>query len=172
MKTIKLLVLSLIVTSGISSCKKSGCTDQSALNYSSVAKRDDGSCILQSELDAKVFRYTLNFFSGDTYKDFTGISGFEAGDIIITFVEDPNEDGLTGFWVQTPYENNSDVKFYTEITDGGSVFLNTTTSNGGSPWSSFHYFNCKSVLIKASGLAKNPNLDLTNFEEIKKTFDL
>jgi hypothetical protein len=175
MKTLEIGIAILLIA-GIGSCKKGGCTDSSALNYSSVAKKDDGSCILksdlQSETEAKVFKYTLQYFAGDTYKDYTGITGYDDGDIIVTFIEDPNEQNLTGFWVQTPYENNDGVKFFAEITDLGTVYLNTTTSNGSSPWNSNHYFNCKSVLIKASGLAKNPNLDLTNYEEIRQTFQL
>lgn len=175
MKTLEIGIAILLVV-GIGSCKKGGCTDSSALNYSSEAKKDDGSCILKSDIqaqtDAKVFKYTLQYNSGDTYKEYTGITGYDEGDIIITFIEDPNEQSLSDFWVQTPYENHDGVKFFAEIAGAGIVYLNTTTSNGSSPWNSPHYFNCKSVLIKASGLAKNPNLDLTDYEEIKQTFQL
>jgi hypothetical protein len=41
----RLLVLSLFLLSALFySCKKKGCTDENAINYSSEAKKDDGSC--------------------------------------------------------------------------------------------------------------------------------
>lgn len=42
----KTLLLATILTLGVvvTSCKKKGCTDENAINYSSEAKKDDGSC--------------------------------------------------------------------------------------------------------------------------------
>lgn len=39
------LVLVASLTLGLASCKKEGCTDESATNYNSKAKKDDGSCV-------------------------------------------------------------------------------------------------------------------------------
>tara|TARA_B110000046_G_C13015831_1_gene408700 strand:+ start:1584 stop:2735 length:1152 start_codon:yes stop_codon:yes gene_type:complete len=38
------LILVLLATTAIVSCKKKGCTDETATNYSEEAKKDDGSC--------------------------------------------------------------------------------------------------------------------------------
>lgn len=178
MRKIKLfgIILALCVAS---SCQKSGCTDSKALNYSDSNTKDDGSCIMPSdvqneiETDAKVFNTTLYFNAGDTYQSYNTVSQYyDNGDIILTFVEDPNESNLTGFWVQMPFLSDDNVNFYSEVTSTGEVFVNTATVSGGSPWSSTHYFNFKFVLIKGTGLIKHPDVDLTNFEEVKEVFNL
>ena len=43
-KTMVMVALGLSLVSGMASCKKEGCTDSNATNYSSDAKKDDGSC--------------------------------------------------------------------------------------------------------------------------------
>jgi hypothetical protein len=46
MKNLKIgiLLMTAVVMTGAVSCKKKGCTDSTALNYSDKAKKDDGSC--------------------------------------------------------------------------------------------------------------------------------
>lgn len=43
-KTMMIAALGLSLVTGMSSCKKEGCTDASASNYNADAKKDDGSC--------------------------------------------------------------------------------------------------------------------------------
>jgi hypothetical protein len=52
MKALKFLSLIILFASifAFSSCKKEGCTDASAQNYSSTAKKDDGSCNYSEKL--------------------------------------------------------------------------------------------------------------------------
>ena len=52
MKALKFLSFTLLFVSvfAVSSCKKEGCTDALAQNYSSSAKKDDGSCNYQEKL--------------------------------------------------------------------------------------------------------------------------
>ncbi|MBK7129038.1 MAG: hypothetical protein IPM74_03530 [Crocinitomicaceae bacterium] len=45
MKTSILVLSALFLQLTIISCKKEGCTDSTATNYNSDAKKDDGSCI-------------------------------------------------------------------------------------------------------------------------------
>lgn len=148
----------LIVTAMFSSCQKEG------------PKGETGA----SGPDAVMQSYTLYYESGETYKQYSGFVGsYDSGDIIVTYVDDPNEVGVEGFWVQTPFISNNEVNFYAETTNSGSIFLNTLVAGtGASPWTQQHYFNYRSVLIKGTGLAKNPNLDLTDYREVKEAFDL
>lgn len=44
-KTNLLLIVALVMCVGIASCKKKGCTDPTAVNYSSEAEKDDESCV-------------------------------------------------------------------------------------------------------------------------------
>ena len=46
-----LSALAVLVMLGLPSCKKKGCTDPSALNYDSKAKKDDGSCEYEKPKD-------------------------------------------------------------------------------------------------------------------------
>jgi hypothetical protein len=45
MKKLTLLIVVAIATTTITSCKKKGCKDLTAVNYNSKAKKDDGSCL-------------------------------------------------------------------------------------------------------------------------------
>ena len=53
MKLSNILLMSygLLLLIGVSSCKKEGCTDATANNYNSEAKKDDGSCTYTDEVD-------------------------------------------------------------------------------------------------------------------------
>ena len=172
-KTILILALGAFSLAG---CKKSGCTDASALNYSKDAKKDDGSCFFSSELepDAYVYNYTLGFDPGETFESYTGIDKFEAGDVVVTFAYYEALGG-SNFFTELPFTTSQGVYIFSEFSESsGMVFINTTWADGtpGSPWASATTIGFKSVLIKSSGLKKNPDLDITNFEEVKKTFKL
>ncbi|TNE54834.1 MAG: hypothetical protein EP338_05810 [Bacteroidetes bacterium] len=43
-KVVWMVLMTALVSIGMVSCKKEGCTDSNALNYSSKAKKDDGTC--------------------------------------------------------------------------------------------------------------------------------
>lgn len=45
-----LLLLAIPVALSLTGCKKQGCTDMFATNYSDAAKKDDGSCMYTSKL--------------------------------------------------------------------------------------------------------------------------
>lgn len=159
MRTLKIGILFGILVIGLSACKK--------IQGPTGEKGDSGP-------DAIMKSYTLYFNAGDTYKLYSGFVGMmDQGDIIVTYVEDPNEFNFTGSWVQTPFISEAGVNFYSEVTDAGNIFNKTVEAGTlSSPWTGPHYFNYRSVLIKGSGIIKNPNLNLSDFEEVKETFNL
>lgn len=69
----KKLILLISIITVISSCKERGCTDKNALNYSSLANEDDGSCRFCTEktaiLDTNVFYFTDYNSNSQYYTD-------------------------------------------------------------------------------------------------------
>lgn len=61
-KSISLAILAGAVV--LTSCKKQGCTDPSAINYDPNAKKDDGSCVIESE-PTYTIPSTYNFSDGN-----------------------------------------------------------------------------------------------------------
>lgn len=45
MKNLSYVLMVFLISIAITSCKKKGCTDSSAANYNSEAKKDDGTCV-------------------------------------------------------------------------------------------------------------------------------
>ncbi|MCT4581279.1 MAG: hypothetical protein N4A35_07660 [Flavobacteriales bacterium] len=94
-KTLTLLAISSAVAFG--SCKKKGCTDETATNYSEEAKKDDGSCeysilVQNKELISQVKANYANI----VYQSYLDAYN-KAGDLktaIIAFVDNPSQNGL------------------------------------------------------------------------------
>lgn len=61
MKKFSIIILSTVLLIGIISCKKKGCTDPEAINYSPSAEKDDGSCIYETT----VLEMRLNYGGGE-----------------------------------------------------------------------------------------------------------
>ena len=49
MKNTLVLMLSLLLIGTVVSCKKKGCTDQTANNFDAEAKKDNGTCTYDEE---------------------------------------------------------------------------------------------------------------------------
>lgn len=70
METKKIKVGALLLGASLmiafSSCKKEGCTDPAAVNYSEKAKKDDGSCVFEEEpVDTETTRYISSNITAD-----------------------------------------------------------------------------------------------------------
>jgi hypothetical protein len=125
--------------------------------------------------DAKTFTYNLTFNAGDTYKSYTGITGFDQGDMVVTYFNYENLGGEE-FYVQTPYIYAAgNLNLFVEVgSETGILFVNALKADGasGSPIVGTITFRFKSILIKSTGLQKHPNLDLTSYKDVKEAFNL
>ncbi|WP_035842629.1 hypothetical protein [Crocinitomix catalasitica] len=63
--TLVMLVTAGALMTGMTSCKKEGCTDAAATNYDEDAKKDDGSCI--TEVEGNEVKVTGNITSNTTW---------------------------------------------------------------------------------------------------------
>lgn len=162
MKTRSLIMLLLTTVIGISSCKKQ------------VGEKGEKGDAGESALDAKTFNFDLTFTSSDTFKSYSGITGYDSEDIVLVFVRYEELSG-DGYWVQLPFILDGAVNIFSEFSEtSGAVFINTQKADGsaGSPWTGNVNLSFKAVLIKSSGLIKHPDVDLTNYEEVKEVFKL
>ena len=88
MKKLLLFALPFIL---FSSCIQEGCTDPGALNYSSSAVSDDGSCILEQDIqNLYVENFTLSFDNSTSLDFYTPNFIYEVGDMIINDKQSPN----------------------------------------------------------------------------------
>ncbi len=141
----------------ISSCKKE--------DMSKYATKDE-----LANYGAKTFNFDLTFNAGDTYQSFSGITGYEPGDVVISFVKTDSY-----LWVQMPVILYNYVNLLPEFSENtGNLFINTLFADGsaGSPWTSPTSASFKAVLIKSSGLIQHPDVDLTSYSAVKKAFNL
>lgn len=131
----------------------------------------------QAGPQAKTFVFSLTFNSGDTFKSYSGITGFNTDDVVIVYIHN-NTYGGTDYYTQLPYMTDAGsggVNVWPEMNEtNGSLFINTTWADGtsGSPWSSSVTYKFKAVLISSSQFIKYPNLNWANYNEVKSTLKL
>jgi hypothetical protein len=68
---IKIIVIAFLVILSVTSCKKKGCTDPEAYNYSDEAKKDDGSCSYEAPYTIPT-TYSFTDASGNTTVNYSG----------------------------------------------------------------------------------------------------
>lgn len=167
MKIMKYLTMGLLFI-GITTLM--GCKKEDMSKY---ATKDD-----LNNSQARVFNYNLTFNAGSTFAYYDGISPYyTAGDVIVTyylFENLGNNSNPDYYWVSLPFKEEAyGINWFAEFSSAdGSIFINAEKSNGSSPFTSSFTNAFKSVLIKANGLKKHPDLDLSSFEEVSKAFDL
>jgi hypothetical protein len=151
------------------SCKKEGCTDSNALNYSSSAKKDDGSCITEQDIqnatpqNLYVENFNLTFDNSSSIRSYSPNFNYENGDmIIIETINEYNE------WTSLPYIFGVDVHVEGSYDESGTVWIYLKNDNGTG------YFPSSSItvpfragLIKKNGLILNPSLKNMTISEIQ-----
>lgn len=166
MKRVNKLMLGLITLGVISmtSCKKEGCTDPTALNYSEVAKKDNGSCITAQDIqnanpqNLYVENFSLTFNNSTSFDFYIPNFNYESGDMIV--IETVNS---YGEWTSLPYVFGTDVHIEGSYESDGTVWI-YLKNDDGTP-----YFSATSQtvsfrvgLIKKNGMILNPNIkDMT-----------
>jgi|GEM_PF-975265 hypothetical protein len=123
--------------------------------------------------DARTFNFTLTFNTGDTFKSYSGITGFDANDVILFYVHYETLSS-TYYWAPLPMiaGNMNIIPEFSE--SSGFVFINTLKADGtsGSPWTSSSTLAFKAVLVKSSLLIANPGITSKNYEEVKRILNL
>ncbi len=123
---------------------------------------------------AKTFNFSLTFNPGDTFKSYSGITGFTSGDVVMTYMKYETL-GTESYWTQIPYLVANAVNFVPEYGEQtGLLFINTEKADGssGSPWGSTASFDFKAVLITTSHRMAHPNVDWSNYPEVKQALNL
>ena|SRR6218665_848772 len=124
--------------------------------------------------EAKTYIADLTYNTGDVSKSFVGITDYESDDAIICYLIRNSGSNLS---LPATYEGiQYEIVDYLYSGSGtiGAVQVNTYNATDGysSPWGGPWTLHYKIVHIKSSGLEKHPDLDLTNYEEVKATFGL
>ena len=83
----------------------------------------------------------------------------------------------TDYYVQLPYMlgGATGINIYAEFSEvDGYLFINTEKANGtaGSPWTSTTTLGFKAVLISSAARIANPDIDYTDYNQIKTAFNL
>lgn len=114
MKKGQILILAAVLSMGtITSCKKKGCTDANADNYSTEAKKDDGTCTFP----------VLNMNASGTSGDISGGGGSATGSQTFT------QNNSTLGWDMDI--NASTGSFNLTVTDAdGNIVINKTLTAG------------------------------------------
>ena len=173
MKRVNQLIFGLLILGAttITSCKKEGCTDPSALNYSEAAKKDNGSCITAQDVqnanpnpqNLYVENFSLTFDNSTSLGAYFPNFNYEDGDMII--IETINE---YDEWTSLPYIFGVDIHVEGSYESDGTVWIDLKNDEG------LPYFSATSQtvpfrvgLIKQKGMMLNPNIKYMTISELK-----
>ena len=163
MKKLVLFTLPFIL---FSSCIQEGCTDPVALNYSSSAISDDGSCILEQDVqNLYVENFTLSFDNSTSLDLYIPNFIYEVGDMIIIETVNSFDE-----WTALPYVFDVDVHIAGSYEDDGTIWISLNNDDGTGYYpSQILTIQFRVGLIKQSGLIINPNLEFMTIDELSSS---
>ena len=163
MKKLVLFTLPFIL---FSSCIQEGCTDPAALNYSSSAISDDGSCILEQDVqNLYVENFTLSFDNSISLDLYIPNFIYEVGDMIIIETVNSFDE-----WTALPYVFDVDVHIAGSYEDDGTIWISLNNDDGTGYYpSQILTIQFRVGLIKQSGLIINPNLEFMTIDELSSS---
>lgn len=154
MKTPFKLIIATIIILSTAACKKEGPIGPQGDPGPQGAQGPTGA----QGPDAYTKEYTLTYYSGDTYKTYSGFTGmYDAGDMIVSYAYWTSY-GSDPYYVQLPFIK-SGWSIYPEVNNNtGSIFMNIEdASNGSSVITSTSNFKFKSILVKGSIVKRLPD---------------
>lgn len=122
--------------------------------------------------EAKTYYVQCTYGAGDTYREFYGVTNYEANDALLVYLVYVGAGGGT---YCTPISATVyGIDYLTVHLESTGVVSFSTFAAGtySSPWASDQVVNYKIVHIKSTGLIKHPNVDLNNYEEVKAAYNL
>jgi len=163
MKTLKITAILLLLITGFNSCKK--------VEGPKGDKGDQGI----SGPSAKEYDFTLTFGTSASIQTFSMPKGSMYGNVTFVYLEKGYKE-----WIMLPYyENNPGyvpvnyIALCNEISDQITIRTDRGDNVAGSPWAANNVQKrFKAVVIETSGLAKNPNVDWKNYDEVKTALNL
>ena len=163
MKKLVLFTLSFVV---LSSGRQEGCTDPAALNYSSSAISDDGSCILEQDVqNLYVENFTLSFDNSTSLDLYIPNFIYEAGDMIIIETVNSFDE-----WTALPYIFGVDIHIVGSYEEDGTIWISLNNDDGTGYFpSQILTIQFRVGLIKQSGLIINPNLEFMTIDELSSS---
>jgi hypothetical protein len=163
MKKLVLFTFSFVL---FSSCIQEGCTDPAALNYSSSAISDDGSCILEQDVqNLYVENFTLSFDNSTSLDLYIPNFIYEAGDMIIIETVNSFDE-----WTALPYIFGVDIHIVGSYEEDGTVWISLNNDDGTGYFpSQILTIQFRVGLIKQSGLIINPNLEFMTIDELSSS---
>ena len=163
MKKLVLFTLPFIL---FSSCIQEGCTDPAALNYSSSAISDDGSCILEQDVqNLYVENFTLSFDNSISLDLYIPNFIYEVGDMIIIETVNSFDE-----WTALPYVFDVDVHIAGSYEEDGTIWISLNNDDGTGYYpSQILTIQFRVGLIKQSGLIINPNLEFMTIDELSSS---
>ena len=165
---LKKISVILVILITISSCGNGGCTDPNALNYSTLAVTDDGSCILPSQTLFEE-EFSLTFGPNNSFSSYEPLFNYEQGDVII--LEHLN-DPTFNYWSPLPFVSTGVLLWGEYGEEYGDIYIYSDEVSTGNDyfWPSEVTLGFRAFLIKNSALKINPELEFMSIEDIKSNF--
>lgn len=169
-KKLTTITMAAAMVLSFNSCKKYGCTNSTATNHSTVANKDDGSCIYPVVVEPTqiVFenKFSMTFGPTVAYNSYTPSFKYETGDVVIL---ENLTDPTYNYWSPMPIVTTGVVVWGEYGEANGEIYVYTDNASTGNDYffSSTVTLGFRAMLIKKSALIANPNLKDMTIDQVK-----